>query len=77
MFDINVLSTVCTTRAALPSLIERRGAIVNISSTNARMPPGVPATYSSAKAAVATLGMSLADAEAVFARCDVASIGSD
>jgi NAD(P)-dependent dehydrogenase (short-subunit alcohol dehydrogenase family) len=38
MFDINVLSTVRATRAALPSLIERRGAIVNISSTNARMP---------------------------------------
>jgi NAD(P)-dependent dehydrogenase (short-subunit alcohol dehydrogenase family) len=60
MFDINVLSTVRATRAALPSLIERRGAIVNISSTNARMPAGVPATYSSAKAAVTTLSKSLA-----------------
>ena len=32
------LATVRATRAALPSLIERRGAIVNISSTLARMP---------------------------------------
>ena len=46
MFDINVLATVRTTRAALPSLIERRGAIVNISSAVARMPAGVPASYS-------------------------------
>ncbi|QOV33131.1 SDR family oxidoreductase [Streptomyces ferrugineus] len=61
MFDINVLSTVRTTRAALPSLIERRGAIVNISSITARMPVGHPATYSSAKAALATLGKSLAE----------------
>ena len=61
MFDINVLSTVRATRAALPSLIERRGAIVNISSTVARMPAGVPATYSSAKAALTALGKSLAE----------------
>ena len=38
MFDINMLATVRATRAALPSLIKRRGAIVNISSTLARMP---------------------------------------
>jgi putative oxidoreductase len=57
MFDINVLAT----RAALPSLIERRGAIVNISSTTARMPIGVPASYSAAKAAVTALGKSLAE----------------
>ncbi|MBP2328087.1 putative oxidoreductase [Kibdelosporangium banguiense] len=61
MFDINVLSTVRATRAALPSLIERRGAIVNISSTVARVPVGVPATYSSVKAAVTALSKSLAE----------------
>ncbi|MET7893026.1 oxidoreductase [Streptomyces mirabilis] len=61
MFDINVLATVRATRAALPSLIERRGAIVNISSTVARTPAGIPATYSSAKAALTTLGKSLAE----------------
>ncbi|WP_174186955.1 oxidoreductase [Nocardia barduliensis] len=61
MFDLNVLSAVRTTRAALPSLIERRGAIVNISSTAARTPGNVPATYSAAKAAVTALGKSLAE----------------
>jgi NAD(P)-dependent dehydrogenase (short-subunit alcohol dehydrogenase family) len=61
MFDINVLSTVRATRAALPSLIERRGAIVNISSTIARMPAGVPITYGAAKAALTALSKSLAE----------------
>jgi NAD(P)-dependent dehydrogenase (short-subunit alcohol dehydrogenase family) len=42
MFDINVLATVRATRAALTSLIERRGAIVNVSSTLARMPGNAP-----------------------------------
>ncbi|MDX3388242.1 SDR family NAD(P)-dependent oxidoreductase [Streptomyces niveiscabiei] len=49
MFDVNVLATVRATRAALPSLIERRGAVVNISSASARMPSGVPAGYSAVK----------------------------
>lgn len=61
MFDINVPSTVRATRAALPSLIERRGAIVNVSSTLGRMPAGSPASYGSAKAALTTLGKSLAE----------------
>ncbi|MFM9609342.1 SDR family NAD(P)-dependent oxidoreductase [Streptomyces niveiscabiei] len=61
MFDVNVLATVRATRAALPSLIERRGAVVNISSASARMPSGVPASYSAAKAAVTALGKSLAE----------------
>ena len=61
MFDINVLSTVRATRAALPSLIEREGAIVNVSSTLGRMPSGSPVSYGSAKAALTTLGKSLAE----------------
>ena len=61
MFDINVLATVRATRAALPSLIERQGAIVNISSTVARMPVGVPASYSAVKAATTALGKSLSE----------------
>jgi len=61
MFDINMLATVRATRAALPSLIERRGAIVNISSTLARTPASAPATYSTAKAALTALGKSLAE----------------
>jgi NAD(P)-dependent dehydrogenase (short-subunit alcohol dehydrogenase family) len=41
------------TRASLPSLIERHGAIVNVSSTLARQPAGPPATYGAAKAVLA------------------------
>jgi putative oxidoreductase len=61
MFDINVLSTVRTTRGALPSLIERQGAIVNVASTLARMPSGSPVSYGSAKAVLITLGKALAE----------------
>ncbi|MET8979417.1 oxidoreductase [Streptomyces sp. NPDC004539] len=61
MFDINVLATVRATRAALPSLVQRRGAVVNISSAVARMPLGVPASYAAVKAAVTALGKSLAE----------------
>ncbi|MEV6324005.1 oxidoreductase [Nocardia sp. NPDC051787] len=61
VFDLNVLSAVRTTRSALPSLIERRGVIVNISSTTARMPANAPASYSAAKAALTALGKSLAE----------------
>jgi NAD(P)-dependent dehydrogenase (short-subunit alcohol dehydrogenase family) len=60
-FDINLLSTVRATRAALPSLIERRGAIVNVSSILARMPGGFPVAMSSAKAALTALGKSLSE----------------
>ncbi|MEU2287043.1 oxidoreductase [Streptomyces sp. NPDC013178] len=60
-FDINLLSAVRATRAVLPSLIERRGAIVNISSTVARTPANAPATYSAAKAALTALGKALSE----------------
>ncbi|WP_416984660.1 SDR family oxidoreductase [Streptomyces sp. T028] len=60
-FDMNVLSTVRATRAALPSLIERRGAIVNVSSIMALMPGGFPPAISSAKAAVTAIGKALSE----------------
>ncbi|MGW1024250.1 SDR family NAD(P)-dependent oxidoreductase [Streptomyces sp. NPDC002577] len=61
VFDLNLLSAVRATRAALPSLIERRGAIVNVSSTGARQPaPGMGA-YGAAKAALNVFGKSLAE----------------
>ncbi|MEO3974981.1 oxidoreductase [Streptomyces sp. CAU 1734] len=59
--DLNLLSTVRTTRAALPSLIERRGSIVNVSSVSARQPSPGPVAYSAAKAALTALGKSLAE----------------
>ncbi|GAA0444674.1 oxidoreductase [Streptomyces sp. NPDC046215] len=61
VFDLNLLSAVRTTRAALPSLIERRGSIVNVSSINSRLPAAGPVAYSAAKAALAALGKSLAE----------------
>ncbi|SDL39081.1 NAD(P)-dependent dehydrogenase, short-chain alcohol dehydrogenase family [Nonomuraea maritima] len=61
VFDLNFHSAVRTTRAALPSLIERKGSVVNVSSINARLPALAPAAYSAAKAALTTLGKSLAE----------------
>ena len=49
------------TRAALPSHIERRGAIVNVSSTTARQPANGPAAYSASKAALTSLGTALSE----------------
>jgi NAD(P)-dependent dehydrogenase (short-subunit alcohol dehydrogenase family) len=58
---LNLLSAVRASRAALPSLIERRGAIVNVSSMQGRVPaPGLVA-YTAAKAALTALGKCLAE----------------
>ncbi|GAA2680735.1 SDR family oxidoreductase [Streptomyces aculeolatus] len=61
LFDLNLRSTVRVTRAALPSLIERGGAIVNVSSIAALRPGPVPVAYGATKAAVNALGKSLAE----------------
>ncbi|GAA4889812.1 oxidoreductase [Streptomyces coeruleoprunus] len=61
ILDLNLLSAVRTTRAALPSLIERGGSVVNVSSINSRLPAAGPVAYSAAKAALAALGKSLAE----------------
>ncbi|ROO89984.1 NAD(P)-dependent dehydrogenase (short-subunit alcohol dehydrogenase family) [Actinocorallia herbida] len=61
VFDLNLLSAVRATRAALPSLIERGGAIVNVSSINSRLPAAGPIAYSAAKAALTAFGKSLAE----------------
>ncbi|WP_031165547.1 SDR family NAD(P)-dependent oxidoreductase [Streptosporangium roseum] len=60
-FDLNFLSTVRTTRAALPSLLRSRGSIVNISSNGARLPHAGPVVYTTAKAALTALGKALAE----------------
>lgn len=51
-FNLNLFSTMWTTKAALPGLIERRGAIVNVSSISGRTPAGAPVGYAEAKAAL-------------------------
>ena len=61
MLTLNLLSAVRTTRAALPSILERRGAIVNISSINARVPSGSPVGYAEAKAALTMFGKRLSE----------------
>ncbi|MFE4758595.1 SDR family NAD(P)-dependent oxidoreductase [Streptomyces mirabilis] len=61
LIDVNLLSTVRATRIALPSLIERKGAIVNISTVAAHLPGLGPVAYASAKAAVTALGKALAE----------------
>lgn len=61
LFDLNFFSQVWTTRAALPSLLERRGSIVNISSINAQLPGAGPFGYSEAKAALTALSKHLSE----------------
>lgn len=61
VFDLNLFSAVWTTRAALPSLLERRGAIVNISSLNSKLPAVGPVGYSEAKAAMTALSKRLSE----------------
>lgn len=61
LLDLNLLSAVWASRAALPSLIERRGVIINIASINARVPATGPVGYSEAKAALVAFGKRLSE----------------
>ncbi len=59
--ELNLLTTVRAARAALPVMVARgSGAIVNLSSVNARQPGPEVADYSAAKAAVTNLTKALA-----------------
>jgi NAD(P)-dependent dehydrogenase (short-subunit alcohol dehydrogenase family) len=60
-FTVTFMSNVRATRAALPSLLERRGSVVNISSVNARVPQPRLIAQSAVKAAVSNLGKALAE----------------
>ncbi|GAA2390046.1 SDR family oxidoreductase [Nonomuraea africana] len=60
-YDLNFLSAVRATRAAMPSLLRQRGAVINISSNGARMPHAGPITYTTAKAALTAFGKALAE----------------
>ncbi|WP_188193370.1 oxidoreductase [Nonomuraea sp. SYSU D8015] len=60
-YDLNLFSAVRVTRAALPSLVRRRGTVINISSIGARMPHGGPTPYTTAKAALTAFGKALAE----------------
>ncbi|WP_059011160.1 SDR family oxidoreductase [Streptomyces specialis] len=51
-FDLHFYSALRVTRAALPSLLERRGTVVNVSSIGARLTGAGPIDYNVSKAAL-------------------------
>ncbi|GII62771.1 3-oxoacyl-ACP reductase [Sphaerisporangium krabiense] len=60
MFEFNLFSVVRAVRAAIPLMLERGGgAIVNVSSGNARQPSPINVDYGAAKAAMTNLGKAL------------------
>ena len=62
MFDLTFFSAVRASRAALPYLLAAGGgAIVNISSINARLPFPMVVDYSAAKAALTNLTKALSE----------------
>ncbi|GAA0456555.1 oxidoreductase [Streptomyces sp. NPDC046215] len=58
-FELNFFGVVRTIRAALPGLVERQGAIVNVSSARARGPQPPTSDYGAAKAALTNLSKAL------------------
>ena len=60
-WQLNVMSYVRATRAALPHLLERGGAVVNVSSTAGKRPSTGMPHYSVTKAAVLSLSRLIAD----------------
>ncbi|MDN3027593.1 SDR family oxidoreductase [Streptomyces sp. S.PB5] len=54
-FDLHFYSALRVTRAMLPSLLDRRGVVVNVSSSGARIVTAGPAHYNVAKAALNAL----------------------
>ncbi|MEV4604339.1 SDR family oxidoreductase [Amycolatopsis sp. NPDC049253] len=57
--NLDFMSAVRTTRAALPSLLERTGAVVTVCSVNATLPDPLVIDYSAAKAACLSFFKSL------------------
>lgn len=59
--NLNLLSVIRASRAALPHLIARGGSIVNVASVYARLPQTPAMDYSASKAAVINLTKALAE----------------
>ena len=75
-WQLNVMSYVRATRAALPHLLERGGAIVNVSSTAGKRPSTGMPHYSVTKAAVLSLSRLIADLYAAQGvRCNAVTPG--
>lgn len=76
VFASTFFSAVRTVRAAVPAMRGRTGAaIVNISSLNARLPAGMIAPYSAAKAALTNFGTVLSEELAPEIRVNTISPG--
>lgn len=60
-FTLNLHAVVRTIRAALPALLEARGAVVTIGSDSARRPGAEPMPYTAAKAALGNMTRQLAE----------------
>jgi NAD(P)-dependent dehydrogenase (short-subunit alcohol dehydrogenase family) len=75
-FELNLLSAIRATRAALPSLCEHRGVIVNVSSTSAKRPSATLPEYSVMKAALLSYSRLVADVYAKDGvRCNAVTPG--
>ncbi|WP_116204117.1 SDR family oxidoreductase [Amycolatopsis circi] len=61
VFDLNFFSAVRAARAAVPSLLRTRGAIVTIASVNARLAVPRLMAYSAAKSALVNFGRALGE----------------
>lgn len=59
--NLNLMTSVRAARAALPSLVARRGSVITISSINARLPQTPVTDYAAAKAALTNLSKALAE----------------
>jgi NAD(P)-dependent dehydrogenase (short-subunit alcohol dehydrogenase family) len=60
-FNLHFFSALRVSRAALPSLIERRGTIINVSSAGARLVSAGPVDYNVSKAALSALTKVIAE----------------
>ncbi len=59
-FELNLLTAVRTTRAALPALLEHGGAVVHVASEAAHLPDPAIIDYAAAKAALLSVSKALA-----------------
>ena len=75
-FELNLMSAIRATRAALPSLCEQQGVIVNVSSTSAKRPSATLPEYSVMKAALLSYSRLVADVYAKDGvRCNAVTPG--